>query len=130
MENSVVDLIIRIKNGYLAGKEQISCNYSKFKEAVLKKLKELKYIKDYKVEEKEKNKKNITVDLLYIEKTPVLTDVKIFSKPGRRYYVSYKELKPVMNGYGSSIISTSKGILTDKEAIKYKIGGELLFNIW
>lgn len=129
MENSIIDLIIRIKNSYLARKENLSCYYSKFKEEILKKLKELKYIKDYKIEEKD-SKKMIFVELLYINKEPVITDVKIYSKPGRRYYVSYKDLKPVMSGYGYSIISTPKGIMTNKEARLKKIGGELLFNIW
>ncbi|GAB4219038.1 MAG: 30S ribosomal protein S8 [Candidatus Microgenomates bacterium] len=129
MENSVIDLIIRIKNGYLAGKEQVMASYSNFKEEVLKKLKQLKFIKDYEVKQEGKLKKLI-VQLLYIEKNPALSDVKIFSKLGRRYYVSYKDLKPVMSGYGYSILSTPKGIMTNKEARIKKIGGELLFNIW
>ncbi|MCS6956349.1 MAG: 30S ribosomal protein S8 [Patescibacteria group bacterium] len=130
MENSVIDLIIRIKNSYLSGKEEAVSYYSKFKEEVLKKLKDLKYIKDYRIEENSKKIKKIIIELLYIDKNPALTGVKIFSKPGRRYYVSYKDLKPVINGYGCSIISTPKGIITDKEARSKKIGGELLFNIW
>ncbi len=89
---------------------------------------ELKYIKNYQVTE---NKiKELVIELLYNEGQSVLTDVKIFSKPGRRYYVSYHQLKPVLGGYGVSILSTSRGILTNKEAYKAKIGGELLFNIW
>lgn len=130
MENSVVDLIIRIKNGYLAGKDNVSASYSKFKEEVLKKLKQLKFIKDYKIEEVDSVKKVLVVDLLYIENNPALTDVKIYSKPGRHYYVSYKDLKPVLSGYGYSILSTPKGIMTNKEARLKKVGGELLFNIW
>lgn len=130
MENSVIDLIIRIKNGYLAGKDNVSASYSKFKEEVLKKLKQLKFIKDYKIEEVDNVKKVLVIDLLYVENNPALTDVKIFSKPGRRYYVSYKELKPVLSGYGYSILSTPKGIMTNKEARLKKVGGELLFNIW
>ena len=59
-----------------------------------------------------------------------MTDVQIFSKPGRRYYVSYHDLKLIMGGLGYSILSTSKGILSNKEARKSKVGGELLFSIW
>jgi len=129
MENSINDLIIRIKNGYLAQKEQVVSPYSKFKEAVLKKLAELKFIKDYQVE-KEGSFKKLIINLSYQNKVPALTDVQIFSKPGRRYYVSYKDLKPVMSGYGYSILSTPKGIVTNKEARLKKLGGELLFNIW
>lgn len=128
MTSSIIDLIIRIKNGYLAKREKITSPYSKFRENVLKKLAELKYIKNFQITE-EKHKE-IVIDLLYKDGISALTGVEIFSKPGRRYYVSYRELKPVLGGYGVSILSTSKGILTNKEAYKRKIGGELLFNIW
>lgn len=128
MGNSVIDLIIRIKNGYLAKKDQVVSPYSKFKEEVLKKLKTLKFIKDYSLNKEKFNE--ITIELLYQEGVPALTDVQIFSKPGQKFYVSYKDLKPVMSGYGYSILSTSKGILTNKEAKQQRLGGELLFNIW
>ncbi|MCL4363651.1 30S ribosomal protein S8 [Patescibacteria group bacterium] len=72
----------------------------------------------------------MTIELLYQEGQPALTDVKVFSTSGRRYYVSYRELKPVMSGYGFSIISSPQGIVTNKEARLKKLGGELLFNIW
>jgi len=127
MGNSFIDLIIRIKNGYLARKEKVEVLSSNFNLRILKKLKELKYIKDY--SEKEDRKK-IEVELLYNNNQPALTDVKIHSKMGRRIYRGYRELKPVLNGLGFSIISTSKGILTNVEAKKLKVGGELLFDIW
>lgn len=128
MENSIIDLIIRIKNGYMAKKESILSPYSKFKEEILKKLTALKFIKSYKLDSKKF--KEITIELLYENGEPAMTDVEIFSKPGRRYYVSYRELKPVLSGYGFSIISTPSGIFTNKEARTKKLGGELLFNIW
>jgi small subunit ribosomal protein S8 len=127
MGNSFIDLIIRIKNGYLARKEKVEVLSSNFNLRILKKLKELKYIKDY--SEKEDRKK-IEVELLYNNNQKALTDVKIHSKMGRRIYRGYRELKPVLNGLGFSIISTSKGILTNVEAKKLKVGGELLFDIW
>lgn len=125
MNNTVIDLIIRVKNGYLSRKETIHVLFSKTNEEVLKKLKTLGFIKSFKKEER-----NIIVELLYREKMPSFTDVKIFSKPGRRYYVSYKELKSVLGGLGYSLLSTSKGIMTNKEARKQKTGGELLFELW
>jgi len=128
MENSIIDLIIRIKNGYMAKKETIESPYSKYKEAVLKKLISLKSIKGYEV--KGEIKKNMTIDLVYEEGKPAISDVKIYSKPGMRLYISYKNLKPVLSGFGYSILSTSKGIMTDKEAKKTKLGGELLFSFW
>lgn len=128
MQSPIIDLIIRIKNGYLAKKEKVVSPYSRFREAVLKKLKEIKFIKDYKITGE--NKKLITINLLYKDGQATLTDIKIFSKPGQRIYISYKNLKPVMGGLGYSILSTSKGVLTNIEAKKLKLGGELLFNIW
>ena len=128
MENSIIDLIIRIKNGYMAKKETIESPHSKYKETILKKLMSLKFIKNYTV--KGEIKKNIIINLSYEEGNPAITDVKIYSKPGMRLYISYKNLKPVLSGFGYSILSTSKGIMTDREAKKAKLGGELLFSFW
>lgn len=128
MTDPINDLIIRIKNGYMAGNQTVFSPYSKFREEVLKKLKELGYIANYKVEGE--RIKEIIIELAYEKDVSALTDVEIFSKPGRRWYVSYKNLKLVSGGLGHSLLSTSKGILTGKEAKKLKIGGELLFNIW
>jgi len=128
MENSIIDLIIRIKNGYMAKKETIESPYSKYREAVLVKLASLKYIKGYEV--KGEIKKSMTIDLVYEEGKPAICDVRIYSKPGMRLYISYKNLKPVLSGFGYSILSTSGGIMTDREAKKAKLGGELLFSFW
>ncbi len=128
MHSSIIDLIIRIKNGYLAHNESVESPYSRFREEILKKLEILKFIKGYTV--KSDKIKHMIVDLLYVDGTPVLTDVKVVSKPGQRIYSSGKNLKPVVSGFGYSILTTSKGILTNNEAKKQKIGGELLFMIW
>jgi small subunit ribosomal protein S8 len=124
----IVDLIIRIKNGYMSKKGEIDTPYSSFRNAVLTKLKNLGYIEDFSVEGE--IIKNATITLKYDEGVAALTDVKLFSTPGRRWYVSVDEIKPVLGGMGHAIISTPKGILTDKEAKKQKVGGELLFQIW
>lgn len=125
---AVADLVIRIKNGYLAHREDVEIPHSTFSENILKKLKGLKFIKDYQVSGD--IKKSIHVDLLYNEDTPAMSDVKIFSTPGRRWYVRSKKLKPVLSGFGVSVLSTPKGIMTNIEAKKQNLGGELLFQIW
>ncbi len=112
----------------MAHNELVISPYSKFKEQIARKLVSLKFIKGYTV--RGESKKELVIELLYHEGSPAMTDLEIFSKPGRRYYISYNQLKPVLSGFGYSIISTSKGILTHKEARKDKMGGELLFNIW
>ena len=108
--------------------ETLLVPHSSYKEAVLKKLQETKYIKSYSVEGDVI--KTIEVELSYTKGVGALTDVKIVSKPGKREYVSYTDLKSVMNGMGISFLSIPKGILTNREARKEKIGGELLFLIW
>lgn len=128
MGNPVIGLIIQIKNGYMAGNDTIELPFSRLREMVVKKLIHLGFLKNYEV--KGENIKTIKIDLFYKDGRPVLTDLKIFSKPGSRMYVSYKDLKPVLGGLGFSILSTPKGILTNKEARKEKVGGELLFSVW
>lgn len=125
---TVADLVIRIKNGYMAEKESIMVPFSKLNESILAKLKKLNYIGDYSVEGDVV--KNVTVMLKYDDGVSAFTDVKIFSTPGRRWYTTYHEIKPVLGGLGQAIISSSKGILTGNEAKKERVGGELLFHIW
>ncbi len=120
--------MIRIKNGYQARREHIESPYSKLPEEIVKKLKALGYITNYQVEG-DKVKK-MTIYLTFKEGVPAFTDVKIYSKPGRRWYAAATELKPVLGGLGYSLISTPQGILTNIEARKKNMGGELLFAIW
>lgn len=112
----------------MAKRESITSPYSKYKEAVLKKLQSLKLIESYEIEGDVK--KNMTIVLAYEDDKPAINDVKVYSKPGMRLYTSYRNLKPVLSGFGCSIISTPKGIITDREAKKLKLGGELLFSCW
>lgn len=125
---TVADLVIRIKNGYMADRETIIVPFSKFNISILEKLKQLKYIQDFTIEGE--TIKKITAILKYDDGVAAFTDVKIFSTPGRRWYTTYNEIKPVLGGMGQAIVSSSKGILTGKEAKKEKVGGELLFHIW
>jgi small subunit ribosomal protein S8 len=126
MVNTVVDLTIRLKNGYLVKKENVILVYSKIAEQIVKILKETKYIKDYKII----NKRSIDVSLLYEEGKPAIIEVEVISKPGRRIYSRIKDLKPTLGGLGIIILSTPKGVMTDKEAKKNKVGGEVLFKVW
>lgn len=128
MNDPIVDMIIRIKNGYMTKNEQVTVPHSNYRKEVLNVLKKCGYIKDYSI--LGDVKKHITIDLIYEKGTAKITDVKVVSKPGRRFYVAYTDLKPVMNGMGHSILSTPKGIMTNGQARRAKTGGELLFMIW
>ena len=125
---TVADFIIRIKNGYMAKREDVTVIYSKLNESMLAKLKVLNYIEGYGITGDVK--KNITIHLRYEDGVPAITDVKIFSTPGRRWYATYKDVRPVLGGMGTALISTSKGVMTVAEVKKHRIGGELLFEIW
>lgn len=129
MNNSIIDLVIRIKNGYMAKKETITSPHSKFKESIASKLQKLGYIRSFKIK-KDGSKATMVIDLLYEEGVPALTDLKIFSRPGRRWYITINDLKPVLGGLGHAVVSTPKGILTSMEAKKELVGGELLFEVW
>jgi small subunit ribosomal protein S8 len=127
MNNGVIDLIIRIKNGYQAHRDTITTPSSRFKLQVLQKMQDLGYIESF---EQVDDINYYTIHLKYEQGEPALTGVKLYSKPGRRWYVSAHDLKPVLSGMGHSLLSTSKGIKTNREARKEQVGGELLFDLW
>ncbi len=129
LTDPIGDMLIRLKNASMRKHEVVTgIPYSKFKLAVLRVLKDEGYILDYKVEEEEGSpKKFITVYMKYGPNGErVLNDVKRISKPGRRIYVDKDHIPKVMNGLGIAIISTSKGVLSDKEAKELGVGGEVI----
>lgn len=129
MNSTHIDFIIRIKNGYLAQKQNASGMYSKLNESIAEILKKEGYIKSFKVTQ-DGNKKSISVELLYNEDEPAIQGVKIYSRPGQRHYVKKEEIKSVLGGLGMSIVSTPLGVMTNKHARKNKTGGEILYSIW
>ncbi|MBM3257076.1 MAG: 30S ribosomal protein S8 [Candidatus Liptonbacteria bacterium] len=123
------DAIIKVKNAQMAGKEAVLVPYSQMDQAVLKVLADRRLIKE--VQRKTIGRRNmLEVKLKYEAGKPRIEGVKIMSKPSRRLYKPYAELKPVRQGFGVAILSTSKGIMTNGEARKQKVGGEYLFEIW
>jgi small subunit ribosomal protein S8 len=127
--DAIADLIVRIKNGSAVGKETVSVNYSKIKEAILTVLEREGYVKDVSKKGK-KIHKALEFGLVYDEYGPRVKGVERVSKLSKRLYSGAKELRSVKQGHGVMLISTPKGILTDSEARKEKVGGELLFKIW
>ncbi|KKQ67422.1 MAG: 30S ribosomal protein S8 [Candidatus Daviesbacteria bacterium GW2011_GWA2_38_24] len=125
MNDLIADALIRIKNGYLAGKDAVDLPYSKLVFSVSQVLKEAGYLS--KVEEGDRK---ITVTLKYDGKSPVLTDVKRISKPGLRVYKGKKELPRVLGGLGVALVSTPKGVMTADKARKEGVGGEILAYVW
>jgi len=128
--DTIADMLTRIRNANKMGYEEVSVPSSKLKVELARILKEEGFIKDYK-ETKDGVMKNIILTLKYgNKKEKVITGLKRISKPGLRVYVRNDEVPKVLNGLGIAIISTSKGIMTDKEARKLNIGGEVLAYVW
>lgn len=125
----IADMLVSIKNAQTVKKETVKIPFSKIKFEIAKILQKEGYID--KVEEKGRGKKFLIIYLKYDEnKKPAITGVKKISKPGQRVYKGYQEIKKIKGGYGLAVISTSKGLMSDKEAKKQKIGGEVIFEIW
>ncbi len=133
INDMIADSITRIRNAQMRGLEVTQLLYSKIVEAIVKILQEKGYIESYKVVE-EGNKKYINVVLKYEEvgkkKKPAINEIKRISKPGRRVYKGKEEIKRFKNGYGTIIVSTSKGVLPNDEAYRLGVGGEVLCSVW
>ena len=129
MTDPISDMLNRIRNAQMARKSEVSIPFSNLKFEIAQILGKNKFVE--KVEKKgRKNKKLIDIILKYEDKTPVLAGLKRISKPGQRIYLSFGKIKQVRGGYGIAIISTSKGLMTDKEARRQKLGGELICEAW
>lgn len=129
VSDSVSNLIISLKNASKAGKASITAPYSKLSESILEVLKKEGYISDLEKKGK-KIDKQIDVVLKYVDGKPAILDVKRISKFSRRIYKGVKDIRPVRTGYGMLVLTTPKGILSDREAKKASVGGEALFEIW
>lgn len=125
----VADLITRIRNAIAVGKTEIRVPTSKLKFAVAEKLQKINYIEKVELEKAEPR------DILHIvinneNENSRINEISKVSKPGRRVYVGVEEIPKVKSGRGTVLISTSKGIMTGQEALKNKLGGEVLVKIW
>jgi small subunit ribosomal protein S8 len=125
----IADMLTMIRNAVRTKKEAIDVPASNLKREIVKILKEERYIKNYKIIRD--NKQNvIRIFLKYSGNEPVITDIIRVSKPSRRVYKKWEEIPKVRNGLGIAIISTSKGIMTDKQARALKIGGEIICYVY
>ncbi len=126
VNDTIADSLIRIKNGYLAQKSEISLTYSKLILAICQVLVKEGFIASAKTD----GTKQINVILKYDGRRSAVTDVKRVSKPGLRVYKGSKQIPRVLGGLGIALVSTPKGILTDRQARKEGVGGEVLAFIW
>ncbi|MEK7577892.1 MAG: 30S ribosomal protein S8 [Patescibacteria group bacterium] len=129
VNDPIGDMLTRIRNAAMAHNRVIEMPNSKLKMAVATLLSKKGYVKDVKVTG-EGVSKTLHMELSYDGKEPVVIGIKRVSKPGLRWYVGKKKIPVVMGGAGISVVSTPKGVMTGKEAIKLGVGGELLCEVW
>ncbi|MGD9535971.1 MAG: 30S ribosomal protein S8 [Alphaproteobacteria bacterium] len=126
----IADMITRIRNGQRTGRRVIKSPASSLRAAVLDVLKSEGYIRGYTRAELEGNKAEFEIELKYNEGRPVITEIHRISRPGRRVYSSIDDLARFYNGLGISILSTSQGVMSDIEARKQRLGGEILCRVF
>lgn len=131
MTDPIADMLTRIRNGLNAEHETVTVPSSKMKVEIARILKQEGYIDSYKVEGETAKDKVIVIELKYgPDKQKVITGLKRISKPGLRVYAKGDNVPRVLNGLGIAILSTSKGLMTDRDARKQNLGGEVVAYVW
>ncbi len=132
MTDPIADLLTRIRNGILAGHKVVEAPSSNLKKEIARILFEKGYVLSYKVVEGDNPQGTLKIALKYNlkSKKPAIKKIQRASRPGLRYYTGADDLPRVLNGLGIAIISTSRGLMTDKEAKKENIGGEVLCYVY
>ena len=128
MSDPVADLLTRIRNANMRNKDSLELLSSRMKLSIVKVLKDEGFITNWELDEKGKFPQ-LRIWLKYVDDLPVIREIKRVSKPGLRLYTKGKDCKPVLNGQGISILSTSKGIMSDRQCRNDNIGGEVLCTV-
>ena len=124
------DMFTRIRNGQMRLLNTIDVPASKFRSQILEILKNEGFINNFRLEKKEDKKNILIIDLKYFEGSPVIKEIKRISKPGRRVYSRAVSIPKVQNGLGVAILSTSKGVMSDNDARKNNLGGEIICRVF
>ena len=124
------DMFTRIRNGQMRLLNTIDVPASKFRSKILEILKNEGFINNFRLEKKEDKKNILIIDLKYFEGSPVIKEIKRISKPGRRVYSRAVSIPKVQNGLGVAILSTSKGVMSDNDARKNNLGGEIICRVF
>jgi small subunit ribosomal protein S8 len=124
------DMFTRIRNGQMRLLKNVEMPSSNFRLKVLEVLKNEGFISSYHIEKKDNNKVSLVVDLKYYEGTPVIKEIKRVSKPGRRVFSRADSIPRIQNGLGLAIISTNKGVMSDIDARKNNVGGEIICRVF
>ncbi|MDF1817015.1 MAG: 30S ribosomal protein S8 [Immundisolibacteraceae bacterium] len=126
MSDPIADLLTRLRNSLARQKAEVSMPASKVKVSLVEVLKQEGYVEDYEVSGEQNGKRTLTIKLKYYEGKPVITSIDRASRPGLRQYRGAKEIPAVKRGLGITVVSTPKGVMTDRAARRAGVGGELL----
>ncbi|HEV8601198.1 MAG TPA: 30S ribosomal protein S8 [Patescibacteria group bacterium] len=126
----ISDMLTRIRNGYSAKKAEVLVPYSKFKHNLAKVMQDEGWINSLEVKQEASSMKNILIQLKYKDGEAAISGIKRVSKPGQRIYSKNSEIPRSLGGIGTTIVSTSQGLMTDRIARKQKVGGEVVCQIW
>lgn len=129
LTDPIADMLARLRNAQAVKKDEVMIPWSKLKYGILKVFVKEKYIKDVRVEE-QNGFKVLIATLDYIDNRPAFKHIRRLSKPSKRIYIKSGNVPYILNGLGMAVVSTSKGLKTDSEARRAKIGGELICEIW
>ncbi len=130
LSDPIGDMLSRIRNAQIRNQKVVAMPSSKFKAKLAEVLKGEGFIIDFKVNEQENNKSTLSINLKYNSGNPVISVIERISKPGRRVFSSAESLPKINNGLGIAILSTSKGVMTDIDARKQKLGGEIICKVF
>ena len=129
LTDPIADLLTRVRNAQMARHRRVDMPVSKLKVEIARLLKENHYIHDYKVLD-DGRFGQLRLSLKYYQEKPVIRELRRISKPGLRKYVGVEEIPRVRNGLGMAVLSTSRGVMTDREARAAKVGGEVIAYVW
>jgi len=128
--DTIGNFVTIIRNGVLASKREVTSGYSHLKYQIAQLLKQEGFIKDVAVFEDEKTHKYIKIVLKYVDGESAIHEITRISTPGRRVYDTVAHLKPVIGGLGVAILTTNRGVITDKQAKQLAVGGEVICTVW
>ena len=130
MTDPIGDMLTRIRNAQQRGKNKVLSPSSRLRERVLAVLQQEGFIRGFATTELEGGRPELEIELKYFDGEPVIRDIRRVSKPGRRVYASVQSLPTVFNGLGVSILSTSKGVMSDSDARQNNVGGEVICTVF
>ena len=128
--DSIGDFLTIMRNGIMIGKNEITAPYSKLKHEIARVLLDEGFIRDIVEIEQDDNKKQLKIGLKYVKGESVIHEIDRESKPGLRLYKGHKKFKPVIGNLGISIITTNRGVMSNKKARSLGVGGEILCTVW